>query len=88
MPVESAPKLRISPRLTKFCEWSASFTGLAGAALVASKSDWAGYGFLAFLASNIAWIAYSVRTKTWSLLVMQLGFTATSLLGIKNWLLQ
>lgn len=75
-------------KLNFLCEWSGSLSGLAGAALLAAKTPIAGYGFVAFLASNVGWICYGIRTRTWSLVVMQVGFTATSLLGIKNWLLQ
>lgn len=84
-PIKRAPMSR-AQKITKCCEWFGSLAGLTGATLVALKSDYAGYGFVAFLASNVGWISYSMRTRTWSLFLMQLGFTATSLIGIKNWL--
>lgn len=75
-------------KINLISEWMGSFSGLAGAALLASKTPLAGYGFVAFLVSNIGWMCYGIRTRTWSLVVMQVGFTATSLIGIRNWLFQ
>lgn len=84
--IEAAQCLRGKSRAMLGCEWFASASGLVGAALVASKTDIAGYGFAAFLASNAGWLIYGVRTKTWSLVCMQVGFTVTSIVGIRNWL--
>jgi len=65
----------------------AAISGLLGAVLLAAKGDHAGFGWLAFLASNVAWIAFAlIRGHRW-LLLQQVGFTATSLLGIWSWLL-
>lgn len=74
------------PGSSSSCQWIASISGLAGSALLASKGEFAGFGFVAFLASNVGWLAYGLRTRTWSLVVMQAGFTVTSIIGIKNWL--
>lgn len=64
-----------------------SATALAGAALLASNFDFAQLGWLLFLASNVAWIVYGLKTHQRPLVVMQLGFTGTSFLGIFNNLL-
>ena len=66
--------------------WVGSILGLIGAALLALNFEYSGYGWFAFLASNVAWIAYGLRTKTRSLLTMQLGFTLTSIIGLYRWL--
>ena len=66
--------------------WIGSLLGLFGAALLALNVQISGYGWVAFLASNMAWITYGIRTKTNSLLVMQLGFTFTSFVGLYRWL--
>ena len=71
----------------KALEWCGSLTGLAGAALLATNSSWSGYGFLLFLVSNVAWITYAIKTRMWSMITMQVGFTATSLLGISRWIM-
>lgn len=74
-------------QISKVAEWLGSITGLAGAGLLALNSDISGYGFWLFLLSNIAWLTFGVRTRTWSLVLMQVGFAATSVVGINNWLL-
>ena len=68
--------------MDKLTAWLGMFTGLLGSALVASGVMLP--GFLAFLASNVAWTAHGVLTRNWPLLIMQAGFTATSLLGVYN----
>lgn len=74
-------------KMSKVAEWCGSLTGLAGAGLLALNNNISGYGFGLFLLSNVAWITFGIRTRTWSLVVMQVGFTATSLVGINNWLM-
>jgi len=68
-------------------EWGGAFMGLLGAALLATNSDISGWGFVAFLVSNLFWIAFGVLNKTYGLLLMQTGFTLTSILGVYRWLL-
>ena len=69
----------------KFIEWSGAILGLVGSLLLALKLDISGYGFVAFLVSNVCWLYFGVKNRTWGLVTMQLGFTATSLMGIYNW---
>jgi hypothetical protein len=66
--------------------WIGSILGLIGSFLLALNVSYSGFGFVAFLGSNIAWFYHGFKTKTWSMVVMQMGFTATSLLGIANWI--
>jgi hypothetical protein len=68
-------------------EACAALFGLLGAFLLATRSDVSAWGWVAFLASNAGWIAFAVARRLWWLLVQQIGFTATSLLGIWRWLL-
>ncbi|KQT11071.1 hypothetical protein ASG30_09320 [Ramlibacter sp. Leaf400] len=56
-----------------------------GSLLLAVKGDHASWGWVAFLASNVAWIAFASARRHWFLLLQQLGFTATSVLGIWRW---
>lgn len=56
-------------------EWAGSLLGLFGAFLLATNSSISGFGFIAFLASNACWIACAIYP-------LQIGFMATSLLGI------
>lgn len=77
----------ITPKpIPTWVEWLSCLTGLLGSALLALKGEYAGWGFVAYLVSNVGWIVYGTATRTWSIVLMQLGFTATSLIGIKNYL--
>lgn len=64
-----------------------AFFGLLGAFMLAFKGDWAGWGFVALLASNIGWLAFGWIRGHWLFFAQQVGFTASSLLGIWRWLL-
>lgn len=69
----------------KVVEWSGAILGLTGSLLLALRLDISGYGFLAFLVSNVCWLYFGVRNRAWGLVTMQAGFTATSLMGLYNW---
>lgn len=69
-----------------FLEWTGSLVGLLGAAMLASGGVNAGRGFVAFLVSNFCWIGFGLLQGATGLVVMQVGFTLTSLVGIRNWL--
>lgn len=66
----------------KLVEWLGALLGLGGAWLVALDGDLARYGFMAFLLSNLCWIAFGLKKKAWGLLAMQTGFLGSSLLGL------
>lgn len=63
-------------------EWIGSLSGLVGAFLLATHTRVSRYGWLAFLAANLAMIGFAVGIHRYGLLVQQVGFMATSLLGI------
>lgn len=65
----------------------AAICGLAGAFLLAARGPHAAWGWVAFLASNVGWIAFAWIRRHWFLLLQQAGFTVTSVLGICRWLL-
>jgi len=67
-------------------EWCGCITGLMGAALLAAHNRYSGWGFVLFLISNVAWIGFGLLTHATGMVVMQLGFTLTSALGVWNWL--
>ncbi len=66
--------------------WMGSASGITGAMVLAVNLPWSGYGWLAFLLSNLAWITYARLARVVSLFLMQLVFTITSLVGICRWL--
>jgi hypothetical protein len=65
----------------------AALCGLLGAWLLAIKGEHAAWGWVAFLASNAGWLAFAWIRRHWFLLLQQVGFTASSLWGIRTWLL-
>lgn len=68
-------------------EWSGALLGLCGAALLAAHHRYSGWGFLAFLLSNLCWIVFALFTQSFGLLIMQLGFLFTSGVGLFRWVL-
>lgn len=63
-------------------EWTATVLGLLGAFLLATNSKVSRYGWLAFLVANFAMIGFALQIHANGLLIQQVGFTATSLLGL------
>jgi len=72
--------------MLKFVEWFGSITGLLGSLILGLNTSFSGWGFVAFLLSNAAWLTYGFKTKTWSMVAMQIGFTVTSSIGVWRWL--
>jgi hypothetical protein len=67
-------------------EWVGCITGLIGAYLLALNNRYSGWGFVLFLLSNVAWIAFGLMSHATGMVVMQFGFTITSLMGVWKWL--
>lgn len=63
-------------------EWIGCALGLLGAFLLATNSRFSKFGWLAFFAANVAMIGLALGIERNGLLVQQLGFLATSCLGI------
>lgn len=63
-------------------EWAGSLFGLAGAFLLAVNTAVSSYGWVAFLAANLAMIGFAAGIRRHGLLVQQIGFMASSLLGL------
>lgn len=70
----------------KIIGWAACIISLFGSYLLAMKSDYAAYGWVVFLISNIAWISWGIHKRAWELVVNHLGFSVTSGLGVYHWL--
>lgn len=69
-------------------ELLAAFFGVLGTVLLAINGPRAGWGFVAYLASNAGWIAFAWINAHWGLLAQQIAFTLSSLFGIWRWLLR
>lgn len=72
--------------------WTADFAGLvfgvAGTLLLATKSRFAGWGFVAFLASNVGWMLFAYEHGHTKLLAQHLIFAASGLVGVWVWLVR
>ena len=66
-------------------EWIGCATGLLGSGLLALNTGASRYGFVSFGVSNLAWIGYGLWIGSMGLVVMQLGFCATTTLGLVRW---
>jgi CHASE2 domain-containing sensor protein len=62
--------------------------GLLGSLVLALKRKRAGWGWVLFAASNAGWIVFAYAHEHWFLLVQQVGFSFTSLLGIWSYLVK
>jgi hypothetical protein len=62
--------------------------GVLGTVLLALNGPRAGWGFVAYLASNAAWIGFAWIHGHWGLFAQQVAFTASSLLGVWVWLIR
>lgn len=69
-------------------EFIAAFFGVLGALLVACNGRFAGWGFVAFFASNVGWLYFSFTDGHLWMFGQQIAFTATSLTGIYVWLVR
>ena len=63
-------------------EWTGAVLGLLGAFLLATHSRVSRYGWLAYLGANVAMTAFAAAIGAHGLLIQQLGFTVTTLLGL------
>lgn len=68
-------------------QWIGCVSGVLGAALLAWRSRWSGWGFVVYLFSNACWIAFGVVASLPGLVVMQCIFTLTSAVGVWRWLI-
>jgi hypothetical protein len=65
-----------------YLEWMGALSGLLGAFLLATHTSISRYGWVAYLTANIALIGFAIGIERYGLLLQQLGFMATSLLGL------
>lgn len=70
----------------QFVEILSALLGMVGALLLATRSRYAGWAFVAWLISNIGWIVFGAGNQHWFFMLQQAAFTATSVIGIWQWL--
>lgn len=76
--------LKLEPRTARKIEWFASLTALLGAFMVASNSVLTPYGFFAYLASNAGWLVVGLVTRSRPMVLMQMGFIASTVFGVAS----
>jgi len=69
-------------------EWGGCFTGLLGAGILAMHAAYSNWGWALFLLSNGFLITYGVLIRARGLVLLQIGFTVTSVIGVTNWLIK
>jgi nicotinamide riboside transporter PnuC len=67
-------------------KWLGAAAGIAGAVLLAANVPASGWGFTLFLVSSLSWAITAWWDREGALLVLQLAFTATNILGVYRWL--
>ncbi|CAB3754729.1 nicotinamide mononucleotide transporter [Paraburkholderia humisilvae] len=67
-------------------EWGAAISGVVGSEVLAQKTDYSPYGWLIWILSNVLWIMFSIKRRTYGLLAMQVFYTGISIQGAMNWL--
>lgn len=88
LPVPALAMLAIDAAIARPVEAGASVSGVLGALLLATRSKWAGWGFVAFLASNAGWLGFAwVNGYSW-MFWQQIAFGISSILGVWVWLLK
>ncbi len=68
--------------ITVVAEWIASLTGILGAFLLATHSRASRWGWVAFFIANVAGIIFSLCIQRYGILLQQVVFMGTSLLGL------
>jgi hypothetical protein len=66
----------------------AAVLGLVGATLLAIGARWFAFGWLSFLASNFAGVAFAADAGLHWMLAQQIGFTCTSAFGVWTWVIK
>ena len=73
--------------LSDLLQYLGAASGMLGALLLALNNSYSKFGYLAYLVSNVAWVAFAVLTQVQGLLVMQGFFFVTALIGLWKWFL-
>jgi len=63
-------------------EWTATILSLAGAIMLSTNMTGARWAWPVWLVSNIFWIWFGCEKEAYGLVLTQIGFTVTSLIGV------
>lgn len=69
-------------------QWSGCALGVSGSFVLARNDRHSGWGFVAYLASNAAWLGYAVVADVRALAIQQVAFMAISGFGVWRWLVR
>ena len=67
-------------------QWTGCLLGVAGSIALARNDRYSGWGFVAYLVSNAAWLAYGYASDIPALALQHLVFAAVSTFGVWRWL--
>ena len=67
-------------------QWTGCALGVAGSIALARNDRYSGWGVVAYLASNAAWIAYGYASDIPVLTLQHSAFAAVSTFGVWRWL--
>jgi len=70
------------PALITALEWGSCVMGLLGALVLATNTRISRWGWLSFFFANLCSVGFAVGIERYGLMLQQLGFVATSLLGM------
>jgi len=73
--------------LAAFVEWGGTLFGMLGAAMLALRFRYSKYGWVAFMISNVFWIAFGLLFTFKGFTTQQVFFVFTSGLGIFRWII-
>jgi nicotinamide riboside transporter PnuC len=74
-------------KMMVFIRWIATFSGIAGALLIASNVGVSKYSFLFFLVSGLLWGVAAYSIKDYALLLLQTVFVTIDTYGVFRWLM-
>ncbi|HEY4112906.1 MAG TPA: DUF6552 family protein [Rhizomicrobium sp.] len=75
-------------RITKIglTKWISTALQLTGCAIVALKLPFSGFAFPIMLVGSLGWMAVGLIARDRPLVVLNLAYSATNILGIVRWL--
>lgn len=71
--------------LGDWLQYIGAATGILGALLIALNISVSRFGYVSYLVSNVAWLAYAWMNSVHGLLAMQGVFFLTTLIGLWSW---